>query len=252
MSFIDKFLDVTTNLPREIVRLLKLYKFVEERSRNINESLKNIRIKYLKDLKEKNQEEENIFKITHDKKYKELLNLSDYKQSLINELKYILEYNFLKKIEPIIEEGQKECQEQLLTSNMNLPYSLNTYQNSNYNKVTTEEKSISEFNEKKKKNDKMLGNKTNRQNKNKVRRRNYPEYNEGMMQNDEEHEVFCTCKRQSFGPMIACEICGKWFHFECVGIDEDNEPENWFCAECTKKNNNNNINNNVKKKKKKH
>ena len=54
MSFIDKFLDVTTNLPREIVRLLKLYKFVEERSRNINESLKNIRIKYLKDLKEKN------------------------------------------------------------------------------------------------------------------------------------------------------------------------------------------------------
>ena len=73
-----------------------------------------------------------------------------------------------------------------------------------------------------------------------------------MMQNDEEHEVFCTCKRQSFGPMIACEICGKWFHFECVGIDEDNEPENWFCADCTKKNNNNNINNNVKKKKKKH
>ena len=41
MSFIDKFLDTTANLPREIVRLLKLYKFVEQRSRNINESLKN-------------------------------------------------------------------------------------------------------------------------------------------------------------------------------------------------------------------
>ena len=118
MSFIDKFLDTTANLPREIVRLLKLYKFVEQRSRNINESLKNIRIKHLKDIKEKNQEEENIFKITHDKYYKELLNLSDYKQSLINELKYILEYNFLKKIEPIIEEGQKECQEQLQSSNI--------------------------------------------------------------------------------------------------------------------------------------
>ena len=55
MSFIDKFLDVTTNLPREIVRTLKLYKFVEERSRNINTNLKNLRAKYLKEIKEKDQ-----------------------------------------------------------------------------------------------------------------------------------------------------------------------------------------------------
>ena len=55
MSFIDKFLDVTTNLPREIVRILKLYKFVEERSRNINTNLKNLRAKYLKEIKEKDQ-----------------------------------------------------------------------------------------------------------------------------------------------------------------------------------------------------
>ena len=52
MSFIDKFLDLTTNLPREIVRSLKLFKTVEERSRNINNNLKSLRTKYLKEINE--------------------------------------------------------------------------------------------------------------------------------------------------------------------------------------------------------
>ena len=45
MSFIDKFLDVTTNLPRMIVRILNLYKSVEERAKEIYDNLKNAREK---------------------------------------------------------------------------------------------------------------------------------------------------------------------------------------------------------------
>ena len=51
MSFIDNFLEVTNNLPRKIVRLLKLHRTVEIRSKTINENLKNLRDKYLKELK---------------------------------------------------------------------------------------------------------------------------------------------------------------------------------------------------------
>ena len=96
MSFIDNFLEVTNNLPRKIVRLLKLHRTVEIRSKTINENLKNLRDKYLKELKEKNQSNEEIL-YTNEKYYKELLNLSDYKHSLIEELKYILENEFVKK-----------------------------------------------------------------------------------------------------------------------------------------------------------
>ena len=235
MSFIDKFLDTTANLPREIVRLLKLYKFVEQRSRNINESLKNIRIKHLKDIKEKNQEEENIFKITHDKYYKELLNLSDYKQSLIDELKYILEYNFLKKIEPIIEEGQKECQEQLLSSNMQL--------GSGFNKTTIDEKNVSIYSEKSTKNLKLLGIKTNRTSKNMFKKRNEinPEISgEYIPSNiDEDNQLHCKCKKPSYGKMIECEKCYEWFHYICVGIEEGKEPEHYFCEECAESMNDN-------------
>ncbi len=244
MSFIDKFLDVTTNLPREIVRTLKLYKFVEERSRNINTNLKNLRAKYLKEIKEKDQNVKEML-IPIDNYYRELLNLSDYKQELIKEIKYILEDDFLKKIGPIIEEGKKECQEQILSSSNNLPYGANSFANPNFTKPTTEDQSISELNEKKKKNDKSLGMKTNRSNKNRVRKKvleNVDYFGDEQL-NGDENEVFCICKGQSYGLMISCDSCKNWFHYGCVGIIEGKEPKTWFCSDCQ---------NNVKKKKKKH
>ena len=249
MSFIDKFLDVTTNLPREIIRLLKLYKSVEERSRNLNTNLKNLRVRYLKEIKEKDQNTKEIL-IMIDKNYKELLTLSDYKQELIKELKYILEVDFLKKLGPIIEEGQKECQEikdQLTSSNMNLPYGANSFANPNFTKPTIEEQSLSEFNEKKKKSDKSLGIKTNRSNKSRIKKRNLENskyFGEEEEPIGEENEVFCTCKGQSYGLMISCDHCKKWFHYGCVGIESGKEPKNWFCPDCQSSNN--------KKKKKKH
>ena len=229
MSFIDKFLDLTNNLPREIVRLLKLYKSIEEYSREINTLLKGLRIKYLNAMKTKDSKENEI-KIQTEKYYKELLNLSDYKQNLIKELEYNIENNFLKKLPSIIEEGQKECKEQLASSNLNLPYGANSFTNSIYNIATNEEKSMSEFNEKG-----FLGNKTKRPNKKKNKLKNTInnlEYSEDLAINQEDNEVHCICGGTSYGDMIECDDCGKWFHYECVGITKGQEPETWSCINC--------------------
>ena len=99
MSFIDKFLDITTPLPREIVRFLKLYKTVEERCKDNDMKLKNDREKYLQKLKEKGikNNELNTLKDKIDTLYKENLTLSDYKQEILKELSYIFENSFLNK-----------------------------------------------------------------------------------------------------------------------------------------------------------
>lgn len=51
---------------------------------------------------------------------------------------------------------------------------------------------------------------------------------------DENAEVYCTCRKVSFGNMVACD--GKnckieWFHYSCVDIKE--EPKGaWYCPDC--------------------
>ena len=255
MSFIDNFLEVTNNLPRKIVRLLKLHRTVEIRSKTINENLKNLRDKYLKELKEKNQSNEEIL-YTNEKYYKELLNLSDYKQNLIDELKYILENEFVKKINPIIKEGEKECPEE------QSPLSVQYGTTSNYNKTTIDEKNIS-INNEKKKNEKFLGAKTNRPLK-KITRKghlaNAENIDEAPNYAEEDTEIHCICHGTSYGPMIMCEICFEWFHYSCVGIQEGKEPEHFYCNDClskmesnndNKSNNIENTNHNANKKKKK-
>ena len=76
MSFIDKFLDTTAPLPREIVRFLKLYRVVEERSKDINTKLKTNRENYLQKLKEKeNNSDLILLRNLIDNLYKENLTL---------------------------------------------------------------------------------------------------------------------------------------------------------------------------------
>ena len=41
--------------------------------------------------------------------------------------------------------------------------------------------------------------------------------------------------------MITCETCGRWFHFGCVGIGENNVPEKWYCVDCKESMNNNTV-----------
>ena len=52
-----------------------------------------------------------------------------------------------------------------------------------------------------------------------------------------EEELYCRCRRLSFGKMIKCDNkkCKiGWFHFECVGVRSQLKGK-WFCApECKK------------------
>ena len=57
-----------------------------------------------------------------------------------------------------------------------------------------------------------------------------------------ESELFCHCKMPETGEMIACtgsECPGNnWYHFQCVGIDEESVPNgDWFCLACSSSNN---------------
>ena len=52
---------------------------------------------------------------------------------------------------------------------------------------------------------------------------------------DPNEPLYCSCKRISFGNMIACENLDctiEWFHFTCVGILSDMPPDNWYCPDC--------------------
>lgn len=59
---------------------------------------------------------------------------------------------------------------------------------------------------------------------------------------DEEHSfrppeepLYCSCKRVSFGEMIACdndECPFEWFHLACVGITKPLNTEKWYCDRC--------------------
>jgi hypothetical protein len=118
MSFVNKFLDLTDSLPREIIRLLKVLKVAEDRSQELKITLKKKREQYLQSLKDKSFKK-NITLKSLKQLNRELLSLSDYKIEVIKEVKYIIESSFLNKLPPIIEEGQNEVQEQMLSNSLN-------------------------------------------------------------------------------------------------------------------------------------
>lgn len=52
---------------------------------------------------------------------------------------------------------------------------------------------------------------------------------------DSAPQLYCICKRVSFGEMIACDNqkCHiEWFHVGCVGVDPGAEHAHWFCPTC--------------------
>ncbi|KAG6378970.1 hypothetical protein JVT61DRAFT_13258 [Boletus reticuloceps] len=53
----------------------------------------------------------------------------------------------------------------------------------------------------------------------------------------DDKELYCVCQKLSYGEMIACDNpdCPfQWFHLPCVNLKQP-LPENWFCADCTKR-----------------
>ena len=222
MSFITNFLDITEKSRPEIIRILKLIQTVEKRTKEINIYLKNLRIGYLKDLEDK--KEDNKEKLNIDKTYyKELLNLSEYKQNLMKELNYI-KNKLVNNMNKIIEEGEKECQDEL-----------------NKNKKKSEIKE-----------EKYLNKKTKRNNQKKINKDDFKIFEDILPNNEEDdNTLYCICKNKGDGNMIMCDKCQNWFHFKCIGLDENSNPNEFFCQACTEANKENKENNTNNKKTKK-
>ena len=246
MSFINKFLELTESLPRKLVRLLKLLQVAEERSNDLKYSLENKREQYLLNLTEK-PSKKNITLKSLKTLHKELLSLSEYKIELIKEIKYIIETSFLNKLSPIIQEGQNDIKEQLLSNGSNkihIPIP-STSSNSSHNKLILDEDKIKPSNKIIDIEQTRTGDFNNFLNKKKHRpkiikktKEDKPSETSNKVLEDIKLNVYCKCKKESYGKMIQCDNpqCAEWFHYECIGIKEGEEPEKWYCSEKCKEN----------------
>lgn len=43
------------------------------------------------------------------------------------------------------------------------------------------------------------------------------------------------CELPDDNEMVQCDDCDVWFHFDCVGVDENVAKVPWSCLRCTKK-----------------
>ena len=50
-------------------------------------------------------------------------------------------------------------------------------------------------------------------------------------------ETMCYCKSTNVikRPMVQCDMCSDWFHFECAGLGHDFASlDEWFCQKCVR------------------
>ena len=223
-TFVNKFLELAEPLPCKLIRHLKLLKEVERISYNLNQSLKERREQYLEKLREKSLKRSITLKSIKSL-YKEVLSLSDYKLELIKEIKYILENEFVEKLNPIIEEGKTELE----SNNKKI-----TFEDTSSITTDTEANSKKFLNKKKNRSVKKSKEREKEKEKEKEKENIHIENNIHNHKIRDLKDVYCKCKRESYGKMIQCDNpdCGEWFHYECIGLKENYEPkEEWFCSD---------------------
>ena len=265
-SFIEEFLDLTVNLPREIIRLLKLLREVDEKSNKINTFLKEKREKFISSIKTNQNNDDLLQQINEE--YSNAISLCDYKKEIIKEVHYLLLKFYMDKLNNVIDQGEKECREQQRNPSNSIQNNFNhsTFPNyyndksndGDYNSIT----GIQHGNKKKGYNDssyhnsstsnsnKLLGNKARRVTKIKNNKKgNNNITNElsetEITQNGKGSETFinepiyCICKKQRDDiKMICCDNpkCKiQWFHCECMNVSPSDEEKEWFCSEECKK-----------------
>lgn len=55
--------------------------------------------------------------------------------------------------------------------------------------------------------------------------------------NDGSEDVYCLCRKEGYGEMIACDNPNceiEWFHIGCVNVDPKAVHSRWFCPNCAR------------------
>lgn len=131
MSFVDDFLDLSASIPHDVIRRIKLLKEVDEKVVGMliinilietNKILAEKKAIYLKKLKNKNDKSDNTELTTQiDFCYQEGLALSDYKLEIVKDLQYVLFDYHQKKLDVIIEKGEKDLKNNQLMNSGIIP-----------------------------------------------------------------------------------------------------------------------------------
>lgn len=45
----------------------------------------------------------------------------------------------------------------------------------------------------------------------------------------------CSIANDGTTTMVCCDSCDNWYHFSCVGFDEQDTVGEWVCPSCTDK-----------------
>lgn len=63
-----------------------------------------------------------------------------------------------------------------------------------------------------------------------------------MVYMQEGAKIYCLCRQpyDELRPMLSCDHCNDWFHYDCIGLqpprdnEDDNEvaPEEYRCPKC--------------------
>ncbi|KAF9645364.1 hypothetical protein BDM02DRAFT_587242 [Thelephora ganbajun] len=49
-------------------------------------------------------------------------------------------------------------------------------------------------------------------------------------------QVYCVCRKKDYGtPMICCGTCREWYHFSCLGLEQEDaeDIEVYICGPCS-------------------
>lgn len=87
---IEDFIEHSSNVPRDVVRICKLVKEVEEMSGNIQNNLDEKKKSFLTIKKQKSEKTEDL-KNQIDKDFKKLLDLNDYKTEQIKDIEFLIQ-----------------------------------------------------------------------------------------------------------------------------------------------------------------
>ena len=67
-------------------------------------------------------------------------------------------------------------------------------------------------------------------------------HNKGLTMLQESAKIYCLCRQpyDELRPMLSCDHCNDWFHYDCIGLqppgdnedDEEVAPAEYRCPKC--------------------